>query len=688
MNKRIKNLVKGLSVCLIAIAVCLASVGFNGQTAKADNVLTLKKGNYAKWIDRVNFGEYKEMARSFYEWLEENTDNDGVDDALINPTDAELFEIKDGYGNPTGKVQYVYTFNVFEEEVTYSGNNPNSVISPIAQKNMEISQEVMTTAYAAFNRDNPQVFWLTGLVNFGDFYEIFQTGNTTFKYTQKVMFIIKSSAENYDLRADFFATENSIRTAISTMNDKVAEIIGGLPKGASDYEKVKHFNDYLVNNNCYRKGDIKPQSYISYFAILGRSGDSIEAPVCEGYARSFKVLCDNAGVECILEDGDAGEPHMWNVVKIDGVWYNTDVTWNDPTSSKTDKVSGSERDDYLLVGSDTKIFGYTFASKHVTENTAYQGIIGFTNGPKISATAYESDIINSWNVSSVTGTDSVTAILFKTEDYTDSAPEYELVFSGKGKMKDFSLGSMPWSGYADNVVSVTVREGVDYIGNYAFYGLDGLTQIVIDGYSVEGADNTFIDVGVDTVIKVHDSCPIVTDLGQNGMQVESLCEYRWSQKSEATCTQAEVLKGVCVCGSEQEKEGEPKVDHTFDGEYEYTDDGHWRSCDCGEKGNLENHIYGVWMVNKQPTYTEKGERTKTCACGHAVTEEIDMLVEESTPESEESSSGESVGDSKESESEKKGLVKIFNCKSSVGGVGCLGFLSLAVGAFIIRKRKD
>ena len=42
--------------------------------------------------------------------------------------------------------------------------------------------------------------------------------------------------------------------------------------------------------------------------------------------------------------------------------------------------------------------------------------------------------------------------------------------------------------------------------------------------------------------------------------------------------------------------------------------------------NRHEHTYGDWQTTKEPTYTEKGLRTKTCTgCGDVVTEEIPML---------------------------------------------------------------
>ncbi len=57
--------------------------------------------------------------------------------------------------------------------------------------------------------------------------------------------------------------------------------------------------------------------------------------VCEGYARLYKAVLNELGVNCELVsgyfiDGEAFEPHMWNYVQDEeGNWYAVDVTMND-----------------------------------------------------------------------------------------------------------------------------------------------------------------------------------------------------------------------------------------------------------------------------------------------------------------------------------------------------------------------
>lgn len=54
--------------------------------------------------------------------------------------------------------------------------------------------------------------------------------------------------------------------------------------------------------------------------------------VCEGIAKAVKFLLNKKSIECEVVTGytkqEEGVGHAWNVVRIDGLWYHLDVTWD------------------------------------------------------------------------------------------------------------------------------------------------------------------------------------------------------------------------------------------------------------------------------------------------------------------------------------------------------------------------
>lgn len=100
----------------------------------------------------------------------------------------------------------------------------------------------------------------------------------------------------------------------------------------SDFEKVKAAHDYIVRNCVYNKeaidkGTLTNDDFSIYGVLVKGKG------VCEGYAKTFKMFMDIAGIDCIIVTGTAGSDnisHAWNMVKLGNDWYHIDVTFDDP----------------------------------------------------------------------------------------------------------------------------------------------------------------------------------------------------------------------------------------------------------------------------------------------------------------------------------------------------------------------
>lgn len=79
--------------------------------------------------------------------------------------------------------------------------------------------------------------------------------------------------------------------------------------------------------------------------------------VCEGYAKILKQTLACVGISSRVVIGDATEElHAWNQVKIDGIWYNTDLTWD------AERIKEGRELDYCLQSDEEFI-------NHSTEST-------------------------------------------------------------------------------------------------------------------------------------------------------------------------------------------------------------------------------------------------------------------------------------------------------------------------------
>ncbi len=109
----------------------------------------------------------------------------------------------------------------------------------------------------------------------------------------------------------------------------VAKIMKDANAKSSTFDKLNVFHDYLVKNSNFQLSDSNGTYNSSiYSALSGKSGNV----QCAGYAKSMKYLCDQAGINCMVVTGTNkdGVTHAWNIIDVDGAWYNMDVTWDDP----------------------------------------------------------------------------------------------------------------------------------------------------------------------------------------------------------------------------------------------------------------------------------------------------------------------------------------------------------------------
>lgn len=387
-------------LCMLMVLVMLLSL-LPGQilAAGSEPAVTgpaLAEGSHEKWIDRI--ADLPDYAGDFYEWLEDNASADG---ALADPTLATL-----------RKDAYIYTVDSVEGSVPFDyeeGDDLRTLAKAAAEEAMASTAGVVidyvVAAYGAFDRDHPEVFWLSGRSRCGysgSYGYRVTDGVATANYTVTVYFYLQTS--DFDVRAEDLRDPALIADAIAQRDEDVERILEDCPTDAPAAVQVAYLNKVLTQTNAYNSavgsGNSAAASEAAWrctSALAGTAGAA--APVCEGYSRAFKVLCDELGIPCVLVEGDAKSSvddtpgaHMWNYVQIDGGWYAVDVTWNDPYVSWNNQsvISGYERDDWSLLGSDTLVnTDLTYLDSHPVDNTVTTGGLAFNNGPVLENSAYE-----------------------------------------------------------------------------------------------------------------------------------------------------------------------------------------------------------------------------------------------------------------------------------------------------------
>ncbi len=222
---------------------------------------------------------------------------------------------------------------------------------------------------AAFDYDYPEVFWI----------DFNSTNFSLGTYGNKVWVSIKvnSSAGYENYYCDGYSSKEDVDADIQKL-ENVYKKISTAVENENIYNKVKYFNNYLIDSNEYNRflgsGTEDDRLWKCVSALIYGSSDQTNTlnPVCEGYSRALKFLCNKEEIECVLV---SGMNHMWNYIKMnDGQWYAIDTTWNDPVFSTTPSEEAIEanRYKYFLQGSDK------FDIKHTAENNGvmYDKVVG------------------------------------------------------------------------------------------------------------------------------------------------------------------------------------------------------------------------------------------------------------------------------------------------------------------------
>lgn len=130
-----------------------------------------------------------------------------------------------------------------------------------------------------------------------------------------------------------YLTTKAQEEYINSELDKITKSL--VNENMSTLQKVKIINDYIINRYDY---DYTQKSLSVYSAL------TTSVAVCQGYSMTAYKMFNYAGIENRIIVGTLkGTPHSWNIVKIDGIWYQLDITNNDAI----------EKNKYFLVSDDT-----------------------------------------------------------------------------------------------------------------------------------------------------------------------------------------------------------------------------------------------------------------------------------------------------------------------------------------------
>lgn len=109
------------------------------------------------------------------------------------------------------------------------------------------------------------------------------------------------------------------------VNEKVCDILEELDVYSADREtKIWSVYAYITSHVRY------DSAIYETFNVHSAYGAAVEGKaVCQGYSLLLYRLLQELGIKNRMISGEAGGiSHIWNIVEIDGYWYNMDTTWD------------------------------------------------------------------------------------------------------------------------------------------------------------------------------------------------------------------------------------------------------------------------------------------------------------------------------------------------------------------------
>ena len=182
--------------------------------------------------------------------------------------------------------------------------------------NIMLTSDELSNAIDCVLNDHPEIFWIDN--NYGFSYDPSDGSikEVTFKFF------------------DFADTPEKLKAARTQFEALVNSIVSQAMTYQSTVDRELFIHDYICNNTEYDENC--PYNQSAYSALI------MHLSVCAGYAKSFQYLMQKSGVVCYYVTGrtdglnggvvggsEPGGSHSWNIVLLDGEFYNVDCLWDD-----------------------------------------------------------------------------------------------------------------------------------------------------------------------------------------------------------------------------------------------------------------------------------------------------------------------------------------------------------------------
>ena len=312
----------------------------------------------------------------------------------------------------------------------------------------------------------------------------------------QVTYSQNSTTKLYEYSFDFVVPYYTTAAQEQQMNTAVNNLINSLGiRYKSDYDKIYGVYDWLCQNVTYDYENLEDNTYLlkhtAYAALIDKTA------VCQGYAVLFYRLMLELGVDARVIVGDGGGPHAWNIVELDGLYYNLDSTWD------------AGQSEYIWFLNST----WDFAGH---EREMQYDTIAFHNEYPMAAETYEAG-------KTATKDPYIYAGYCGTADNDYANAEWwlgrdgSLTIKGTGSTYNFNTSDQqPYYCYwIDEITKVIVEEGIQGIGDCSFYAFPNLKEVSFPDTLESIGSNAFYGCASLKEVKLPDS---VTYVGSSAFE--------------------------------------------------------------------------------------------------------------------------------------------------------------------------
>ncbi|MCR4829811.1 MAG: hypothetical protein K5883_00010 [Pseudobutyrivibrio sp.] len=205
--------------------------------------------------------------------------------------------VYDAYKHQLSSDQIAVYNQIYDKAYSYETDG-FKLVTPLTETELE---DVMN----CFFSDQSEIFWL----------------NTAYKYG------VNSNNKVIQLQLKYGISKESLDNAKLSYEEQINTIVDKANQYKNDLDKEKCIHDCICAMNTYNRDANLSQSA---YSALG-SGST----ACAGYAKAFQIICQRTGIPCYYITGESrGRSHAWNIVFVDGKYYNVDLTWDDSISER------------------------------------------------------------------------------------------------------------------------------------------------------------------------------------------------------------------------------------------------------------------------------------------------------------------------------------------------------------------